>query len=258
MVMGQVFDHADIYDLETCRNPVTKVCVPGSEDEDREVRILQPEETWQIFSRLQDPERTLVVLIAATGVRISEALALQWRHVRFEHESIRIEQAFRLSEITTTKTKSSKADVPMCSALAEFLRNWRSQSPYHRESDFVFASDKLHGKKPRTGQMVNRDYLKPAAIAAGIITPGERFGFHLLRHSLSTWVNNATKDVKIVQTLLRHSKPDLAAGTYIHGVPEENLKAQGQYMGAMMKGELPSQVNVESLMKAKPASTALQ
>jgi hypothetical protein len=55
-----------------------------------------------------------------------------------------------------------------------------------------------------------------------------------------------------------HGKPDLAAGRYIHGVPEENLKAQEQYMGAMMKGEHPSQVNTESLMEAKPASTALQ
>jgi integrase len=258
MVMGQVFDHADVHDLETCRNPVSKVRVPGSEDEDREIRILQPEETWQIVSRLQDPEKTLVVLIAATGVRISEALALQWRHIRFEDESIRVEQAFRLSEITTTKTKSSKASVPMCKALAEFLQCWRSQSPYHRESDFVFASDKLNGKKPRTGQAVNRCYLKPAAVAAGVITSGERFGFHSLRHSLSTWVNNATKDVKIVQTLLRHSNPDITVGTYIHGVPEENLKAQGQYMTAMMEGERPSQTDTERMMKAKPASSSLQ
>jgi integrase len=169
-----------------------------------------------------------------------------------------IEQAFRLSEITPTKTKASKANVPMCAALAEFLQTWRSQSPYHRESEFVFASDKLNGKKPRTGQMVNQCYLKPAAIAAGIITPGERFGFHSLRHSLSTWVNNATKDVKVVQTLLRHSKPDITVGTYIHGVPGENLKAQGQYMSAMMKEDRSSQTDRKSLMNAKPASCSVQ
>jgi integrase len=258
MVMGQVFDHADVYDLETCRNPVSKVRVPGSEDEDREIRILQPKETWQIVSRLQDPERTLVLLIAATGLRISEALALQWKHVRFEANSIWVEQAFRLSEITTTKTKSSKASVPMCIALAEFLQNWRSQSPYHRESDFVFASDKLNGKKPRTGQMVNRCYLKPAAIAAKVLKTEERFGFHSLRHSLSTWVNNATKDVKVVQTLLRHSNPDITVGTYIHAVPEENLNAQGQYMMAMMKGEHPPQAGTDAMVNAKPASTSIQ
>lgn len=92
--------------------------------------------------------------------------------------------------------------------------------------------------------MVNRCYLKPAAIAAGIIKEGARFGFHSLRHSLSTWVNRTLKDVKIAQTLLRHSKPDITAGIYIHGVPEENLKAQEQYMAA--------------LALQKPASDAIQ
>ena len=244
MVMGQVFSHAYMYDLETCRSPIEKVMIPGSEDSDYEARVLQPKETLKIISRLEYPEKVLVLLIAATAVRISEALALQWRHVDFKCNCIHIEQAFRLAEITGTKTKSSKADVPMCAVLAEFLRNWRRLTPYHRDTDYVFASDKLKGSKPRTGQMVNRHYLKPAAVAAGIIKEGERFGFHSLRHSLSTWVNTNLKDVKIAQTLLRHSTPDITAGKYIHSVPEENLKAQAQY--------------VALLLAAKPASEAKQ
>ena len=195
-------------------------------------------------SRLDTPERILVVLVAVTAIRISEALALQWSHIKFESGCISIEQAFRLSEITTTKTKTSKANVPMCTMLEDHLRHWRSQTPYHRDSDFVFASDKLKGKKPRSGQMVNRSYVKPAAIAAGIIREGERFGFHSLRHSLSTWVGDNLKDVKIVQELLRHAKPNLAAELYIHGIPEKNLKAQEKYVAA--------------LALQKPASDAVQ
>lgn len=239
MVMGQVFDHADMYELETCRNPIKKVMIPGSEDEDYEARVLQLEETLEIISRLDYPEKVLMVLVAATAIRISEALGLQWKHVDFKSRCIHIEQAFRLAEITTTKTKSSKASVPLCGLLAEYLEFWRSQTTYHRDTDFVFASDKLKGKKPRCGQMVNRCYLKPAAIAAGIIKEGERFGFHSLRHSLGTWVNRNLKDVKIAQSLLRHSKPDITAAIYIHAVPEENLKAQEQYMAdlALQKPE---------------------
>jgi len=146
----------------------------------------------------------------------------------------------------------------MCEALAGFLQAWRSQSPYHRDSDFVFASDKLNGKKPRTGQMVDRCYLKPAAIAGGIITPDERFGFHLLRHSLSTGLHLVTKDLKVAQTMMRHSKPDITAGTYIHGVPKENLKAQERYVRAMMRGKGSSQMTAGPLMSAKPASASIQ
>jgi len=105
--------------------------------------------------------------------------------------------------------------------------------------------------------MVNNSYLKPAAVAAGIITTGERFGFHSLRHSLSTWVHSVTKDLKIAQTMLRHSNPDITAGIYIHGVPEENLKAQGQYMVALMQGGRSSQADRGTLMNAKSASGLL-
>jgi hypothetical protein len=51
-------------------------------------------------------------------------------------------------------------------------------------------------------------------------------------------VNNATKDVKVVQTLLRQSDPDITVGTYIHGVPEDNLRAQELYGAATIKGRL--------------------
>ena len=39
MVMGQVSSHADIYGLETCRNPIQKMMIPGSEDTDREAML---------------------------------------------------------------------------------------------------------------------------------------------------------------------------------------------------------------------------
>jgi integrase len=233
LVMGQVFDHAYKYELETCRNPVTTFRIPGSEDKDYEARVLQPAETLDLIDRLDYPEKILVLLVAATAVRISEALALQWNHVRFDDDCIQIEHAFRLSKITGTKTKASKGIVPMCGLLAGYLRYWRSQSPYHRDTDFVFASDKLNGRKPRCGQMINSTYLKPAAIAAGVIKEGERFGFHNFRHSLSDWVNKITKDITISQGILRHSKPDITAAVYTHVNSEKNLKAQADYLVAM-------------------------
>ena len=80
----------------------------------------------------------------------------------------------------------------------------------------------------------------------------------MLRHSLSTWVHSVTKDLKVAQTMLRHSKPDITAGTCIHGVPEENLKAQGEFMLALMQEESSSLADRDSLMNAKPASDSAQ
>jgi integrase len=106
--------------------------------------------------------------------------------------------------------------------------------------------------------MVNRCYLKPAAIAAGVTQPRERSGFHSLRHSLRTWVHLVTKDLKVAQTMLRHSKPDITAGKYIHGVPEENLRAQREFMHALMQEGSSSQTARNSLVNARPVSSLVQ
>jgi hypothetical protein len=57
----------------------------------------------------------------------------------------------------------------MYPALAEMLKAWQSETPYNEPNDFVFASFKLHGKKPRAGSMIVEDYIRPAAIKAGAL-----------------------------------------------------------------------------------------
>jgi hypothetical protein len=42
----------------------------------------------------------------------------------------------------------------------------RQQTPYSKDSDFVFPSFKLHGKQPRLGSMIVQDYIRPAAVSA--------------------------------------------------------------------------------------------
>ena len=101
------------------------------------------------MARVPSPVNIAVLLVAATGVRISECLGLRWRHVKWDANKIFIEQVFRRGEIVKrTKTKVSKAPVPMCEALASMLTQLRNESPYNGNEDFVFASPYLYGKQP--------------------------------------------------------------------------------------------------------------
>jgi integrase len=185
-----------------------------------------------------------VLLVAATGVRISECLGLRWRHVLWDENRISIEQVFRRGEILNrTKTKASKAPVPMCEALAKTLNELRQQAEYSRDEDFVFASPTLEGKRPLWGQTINARFVKPAAVALGLVSESERFGWHRFRHSLSTWANETTKDITVSQTMLRHAKPDTTA-IYTHGNFGKALDAQRVYM--------------EQLLRMKPASESTQ
>ena len=68
-----------------------------------------------------------------------------------------------------------------------YLQAWHEQTPYAKETDFVFPSLKAEGRVPISPAVFVADHLRPAANAAGVSIPnGQRFGFHNLRHSLST------------------------------------------------------------------------
>lgn len=240
--MSLIFNFVDHNEICSVRNPLDKVTIPASEEDREDVKLLLPRQVFALLERLPFPVQVAVLLVACTGVRISECLGLAWKHVEWANNRIQIQQAFRRGEMQNrTKTKASKAPVPMCEALAAVLTEWRQQTPYNSDEDFIFASLKLNGRRPLWGQTLNADFVKPAAVFLGLVAKDERFGWHCFRHSLSTWVNDATKDITVSQTLLRHSKPDMTA-VYTHGNFEKALDAQRQYMSQLLAAKAVSEV----------------
>jgi len=59
-----------------------------------EAMILTPEQAYAVFRNLRDPERTLTLLAAGTGLRISECLGLQWQDVSFADAMIHVRQIY--------------------------------------------------------------------------------------------------------------------------------------------------------------------
>jgi integrase len=98
------------------------------------------------------------------------------------------------------------------------LKAWQAETPYSKPDDFVFASFKLRGKTPRTGNMIVEDYLRPAAIQAGVIMVVDgrtcdpagnlikRFGFHCFRHTLASFLLAQGNNPVLIKNLLRWSK----------------------------------------------------
>jgi integrase len=119
-------------------------------------------------------------------------------------------------------------------ALAEILNGWRRETVYHRDSDGVFSSAKSKGKTPRSAGVAGQDYLRPAAVAAGVIPNGYqgRFGWHNLRHSLATFFAASEISLAVIQSILRHSKPATTA-LYVHRVNAVQISAQGKFLEAI-------------------------
>jgi len=185
--------------------------------------------------QLDYPVRTLVFLVAVTGLRISEALGLKWPNLDYERQMIHLRRAWGGCEvIDRLKTEGSAAPVPLGGLLADELRTWYQQTPYGRPEDWVFPSMKLRGKKPLSASIMAADKLRPAAIKAGIVLkPGQRFSFHNFRHSLATFLVSRGKDVKTIQELLRHAKASATLDLYPRAVGSAKLAAQEEIATAI-------------------------
>src|ERR1700734_752316 len=81
--------------------------------------ILTPEQADVIVCNLQEPERTLTLLAAGTGLRISECLGLQWQDIDFDGHKIYVRGTWLENRTGEPKSKASAAPVPMHPLLAD-------------------------------------------------------------------------------------------------------------------------------------------
>jgi integrase len=201
---------------------------------DYEALTITPTQAFAIWQKLPEPESTLTLLAASTGLRISECLGLQWADVDFAAQVIHVRRTWTGGKVGAPKSKASKAAVPLHPLLAEHMQAWRRETPYSAKTDWAFPSFSLKGKQPRVANMLVEDYLRPAAVAAGVLEKGQRvrFGYHNLRHSLATYLVSAGKDPKTVQALLRHADVTTTLGIYAHSRNEDRMAAQGDMLTA--------------------------
>jgi integrase len=208
--------------------------------------ILTPAQAYAIVRNLREPERTLTLLAAGTGLRISECLGLQWQDVCFAEAMIHVRRTWTCGQVGLPKTRTSQGPVPLHPLLAEFMLCWKQKTLYSQPHDWLFASFRLKGEQPRVANMLVEDYLRPAAAKAGILSSHRddrgrlvkddprRFGFHNLRHSLASFLVRMRTDPKTVQSLLRHSDVKLTLQFYSHAVSQDRMAAAGEMLLAIL------------------------
>lgn len=199
--------------------------------------MVSPEQTIEILRYLNAPEtRTewmMVLLHAATAVRGEEGFGLKWRDVDRERGEIRIRRGWSKGIETRGKNEVANGAVSMHPILGQFLAQYREESIHHSDDDWIFPSLRLKGKKPRSASTAAKDYLRPAAVQAGVIKEGssKRFGWHNLRHSLATFLSGEV-ELAVLTRMLRQTQAHTTM-RYAHGVPEQHREAQGRFLEAI-------------------------
>jgi integrase len=93
--------------------------------------VLDPSTAAKIFEALSGAELALTILVAATGIRISEAMGLKWEDVDYHGKQINLRRVWVKDTIVERlKTEDSAAPVPLTDLLAAHLRNWQRETAY--------------------------------------------------------------------------------------------------------------------------------
>ena len=227
-IMSAIFHHAMRYEWVD-RNPIK--LVRQSAKREKVPEVLELFELQLLLSKLFVRERTLALLDAATGLRVSELLALRWSDVDFENLELNVTRSIWHQVVGNCKTEASAKPVPMDSYIAEDLLRWRRQSDYASDDDFVFASETMKGKQPYWPDNLMKRHIRPVARANGI---NKNIGWHTFRHSFGTLLKANGEDVKTVQELLRHANSRITLDVYTQALSTNKRAAQSKVVKMMV------------------------
>jgi len=227
-IMSAIFHHAMRYEWFD-RNPIK--LVRQSAKREKVPEVLELFELQLLLSKLFVRERTLALLDAATGLRVSELLALRWSDVDFENLELNVTRSIWHQVVGNCKTEASAKPVPMDSYMAEDLLRWRRQSDYASDDDFVFASETMKGKQPYWPDNLMKRHIRPIARANGI---NKNIGWHTFRHSFGTLLKANGEDVKTVQELLRHANSRITLDVYTQALSTNKRAAQSKVVKMMV------------------------
>jgi integrase len=180
--------------------------------------IIAGEDFIRLLKQLHEPYRTMVRLIAATGLRIGELLALRWSALDLEAGSLAVRESVFEGKFQLPKTLMAARTIPLGRHALAALKAHRERATRTAPDDLVFGNG---GGKPLRESKLLRNVLQPAGERAGL----GRVKWHQFRHIHSSLLNDLKVPVKIAQEQLGHASVSTTLGIYTHVIDASHRKA---------------------------------
>ena len=153
--------------------------IEGDESEG-EVKAFSREQLATVLAVVNPRHRLLLEILADTGLRISEAIALEWRHVELDgsRPHVKVRRAIVRGKVGAPKSKHGKREVRLPLSLVRKLRAAKLERGA-QPGDLVFPSE--------TGTPLAPGNLRRRTLRVTLVEAGASWaGFHTFRHTFPT------------------------------------------------------------------------
>ena len=238
-VLVQMYDYAmelGLVESNTARN--AKLPRQSRKIDDGDSKVIPIAQREQLLKAAEsDPILCpILTLLMLTGMRIGEALALQWKHVDFQNRTISIQQSLTrelefdgegrtkktAAALGVTKTRCSRRVIQAPDLVLQRLREWMRDLSKRKggpealvPEGFVFCSTRTMGMRTYSGFRASfRHFLERNGFG------DQHLNLHRFRHTYASMLLEQEISPKVVQKLLGHRDVSTTLGVYSHVVPE--------------------------------------
>lgn len=226
------------------KNPFDNIIRPANQKEDEEVKIkfytvdqvaialqylkdqTKKHEKNKVRNYLDEWKLAFFRLLAFSGLRTSEALALNWSDIDFSTHKMTVNKTMSQTKngykVTKPKTKASNRVIDLDEKTIRRLKKWQL-----KQKEFLFSNcvkdcpiifSDINGKHT-TRQAT---YFRAFAIADATELP--RIGVHGWRHTHASMLYSSGVDMKEAQVQLGHSSIEMTMNIYTHLSDTEKAK----------------------------------
>lgn len=180
--------------------------------------LIAGDDFGKLLTQLSEPHRTMVSLIAATGLRVGELLALRWGALDLAAGSLAVRESVYEGTFQAPKTQRAMRTIPLGPHAVKTLKTHRERVVRQDDGDLVFGNRK--GGPLRESKVLTK-VLQPAAVEAGL----GRITWHQFRHIHSSLMSDLKVPVKIAQEQLGHASIATTLNIHTHTIASSHREA---------------------------------
>lgn len=234
----QTFKHAvneAVEDEILLKNRFRSIKVPLVEPEDNFLTAQELASLLEVVNQnMIITHKTLIYLLAFSGIRIGEALGLQWNDIDFEKNTIRISRTRDEHGVRSPKTKRSNRTLLIDETIIKMLATYKTWTKAHKlkhgiqhqEDQFAFISTYCSPINPSTVRQSFDRIFERHEMDIPEIT------MHGLRHTHATLLLSQGMPVHSVAERLGNT-PQMILQVYGHAIKELEVESVKRFSSAL-------------------------